>query len=327
MTLTPPSPRSTALANLVRALQTAVPAHYVMTGLTFRFSQLPSDPLTVLCEPTVHFRDPHSIYPGTLRYSLIQQVLSPTRTPEDGMPVQEILGLSEGDLEALMRREAQAWFAAQEQERITRDEARAQRWWARVNGRSLLKVAAFLAASAVAFGLDRLLFPSAPLFLSVLHVSASLAVIAAGAWHLQLAAVPNTPRPSLWRAPTPASPPRTLDLIPGEYWHAQIEPATTGTPPMTAPWSVRTQVERRGLGQSRATLEASRDQLMALRAQAQQSQDTRDIDALIHRAEEGLTLIAQREHQQNLHVPLSDVARTIDTELHYLAALPKEPTS
>lgn len=325
MTLTPPTPRSAVLANLVRAQQANVPAHYVMTGLTFRFGALYSDPLTVLCEPTVHFRDPHSIYPGTLRYGLIHQV--PSRTPEDGMPVQEILGLSEGDLETLMRREAQAWFAAQEQERITRDEARAQRWWARVSGRSLLQVAAFLAASAVAFGLNRLLFPSAPLLLSVLIVSASLAVIATTAWHLQLAAVPNTPPLSLWRAPTPASPPRTLDLIPGEYWHAQIGPATTGTPSTAAPGSVRAQVERRGLGQSRATLEASRDQLMALRAQAQQSQDTRDIDALIHRAEEGLTLIAQREHQQNLHVPLSDVARTIDTELHYLAALPKEPTS
>lgn len=39
MTLTPPTPRSAVLANLVRAQQANVPAHYVMTGLTFRLAR------------------------------------------------------------------------------------------------------------------------------------------------------------------------------------------------------------------------------------------------------------------------------------------------
>lgn len=342
--LTEPEDRASVFAALLEGArkQGRITGDYVVVGTEFTFHCIKKDGTsgsleTVRCEPTVLLRHRHGVHSGLLAYGLLHHRSVPTN--DLGLTGQNLLSLPDETFRTQMLREAQAWFAEQEQERITRNEARAQRWWARVNGRSLLQVAVFLATSAVVFGLNRLLFPSAPFLLSVLIVSASLAVIVGAAWQLQLAVVPNTPRPSLLRAPTPARPPRTLQLIPGEYWHLRIVPTATtsalpnlggdATPlPALALAAPEERVRRESLTHSRATLERSRAELGALRAQAAPgSSEARHADQLLARTDEALALVTRMERPPGLGGPLDDLERTIDTELNYLSALKGKETT
>lgn len=348
----PPQDRAGALTEL---LHRAVHGEYVVVGVNFTFRHRNADlerlraqgddlngrMETVECEPTALLRHRHGLYAGLTAQGLLHR----QKWQADGLslPEQDLRNLPDDTLGQWMLRGAQAWFAEQEQTRVTRETAYARTPWARLNLGylagliGLIALAGFITALFVT--LDRafvgITWPPGEhtsFFLRLFLLISSLFT----AGYVTLVAVATRSKPAgPLRTPRPVQPPRTLALMPGEYWHLQVVPATTpgalpsaAAAPRPALAAPEAKVRSESLALSRATLERSRAELSALRAQADpDSSEAQHADQLLARTDEALALVTQMDRPAGLRGPLDDLERTIDTELHYLSALGRTETS
>lgn len=311
--------RQTKLSRLLQHLRQTLPPQFELTSLTFAFHHS-ADSLSVICEPAARFTDPLSSSAGIITYGLLQQ--KPVHSTSRDFPPEDLLTLTETELNVIMLREAQAWYARTEQQRINRDAAWTRSPVSRVQSANLLRLSALTVLLTVlcllavnTSALVTLLYLSATLFVTIdfldPHRTRQFA-------HVRL---------NVLQPPMPVTPARTLELRADKTWHAQIVPLTPATTPELHPaaaGSIQEQVQRRSLQRSREILERSRAQLTDLQQQAT-PEDAAAISALLDRAADALAIIDRRERHQDLHLHISDAAHAIETELNYLGALDDPP--